>query len=72
MALPVSDVDARLQFAKCSSLSISLADSGGTTVASASGPSVVVLDADVPGGTYIYTVAGSTRCSFTLTIIVAP
>jgi hypothetical protein len=54
--------DARLSFSKCSSLSLSLSNA-----ASASGPSVVVLDQTLAAGTYTYTVSGG-KCSFTLTV----
>jgi hypothetical protein len=53
---------ARLSFSKCSALSLSLPNGPSTT-----GPSVVSLDATLPGGTYTYTVSGG-RCSFTLTV----
>ena len=54
--------DARLAFSKCSSLALGL-----STGASASGPSVVVLDAIIASGAYTYTVSGG-HCSFTLTV----
>jgi len=53
---------AELAFAKCTALTLGL--SNGTT---ASGPSVVTLDATLVAGTYTYTVSGG-RCSFTLTV----
>jgi thermitase len=54
--------DAKLSFTKCSSLSVGL-----STGASATGPSVLTLDATLAASTYTYTVGGG-RCSFTLTV----
>jgi thermitase len=54
--------DARLSFSKCSSMSLGLSNGAGTN-----GPSVVVLDQTLSGGTYTYTVGGG-KCSFTLTV----
>jgi len=54
--------DARLSFSKCNSLSLALSNA-----ASASGPSVVVLDQTLAAGTYTYTVSGG-KCSFALTV----
>jgi hypothetical protein len=60
--------DARLSFnSKCGSLTLALKQ-GGTTVANATGPSVLVLSQALAAGTYSYVVSGSTRCSFTLTV----
>jgi hypothetical protein len=53
---------ATLSFTKCSSLNVGLSNG-----ASASGPSVVALDATLAAGSYTYTVGGG-RCSFTLTV----
>lgn len=53
---------ATLSFSKCSSLTLAL-----TSGASTTGPSVVVLDTTLTGGTYSYTVSGG-RCSFSLTV----
>jgi hypothetical protein len=55
--------DARLSFAKCSSLTLGL-----STGAHATGPSVLALDASLAAGTYTYTVSGGSRCAFTLTV----
>jgi hypothetical protein len=54
--------DAQLSFTKCSSLTLGL-----STGASASGPSVLVLDATLSAGTNTYTVSGG-KCSFMLTV----
>jgi len=58
---------AQLSFTKCSSLSLTLTNSSGTTLATATGPSVVVLDATLPSGNYVYIVTGG-KCSFTLDV----
>jgi subtilisin family serine protease len=55
-------VDAKLSFSKCSALSLGMSNG-----ATASGPSVLALDATVATGTYTYTVSGG-RCSFALTV----
>jgi thermitase len=53
---------------KCgSNLTLAL-KSGSTTLASATGPSVLTLSQSLSSGTYTYVVSGSTRCSFTLTV----
>jgi hypothetical protein len=54
--------NAQLSFAKCSALSVGLSNG-----ASASGPSVVSLNATLAAGSYTYTVGGG-KCSFTLTV----
>jgi hypothetical protein len=54
--------DAKLTFSKCSALALGLSNGS-----SRSGPSAVVLDATLAGGTYTYTVSGG-KCSFTLTV----
>jgi serine protease len=59
--------DAKLTFSRCSTLSLGLAGPGMSTAAPVSGPSVLVLDTTVAGGSYDYTVSGG-KCSFTLTI----
>lgn len=57
---------AALSFSKRSALNLNVY--GGTTLlASKSGPSVVLLDANLGAGTYAYEVSGG-RCPFTLTI----
>ena len=55
-----------LAFGKCSSLNLDLF-AGAQAKASAHGPSVVTLDADLTAGSYTYNVGGG-RCSFTLTV----
>jgi hypothetical protein len=60
--------DAQLAFSKCRSLSLAVEPAGGPTLAAVSGPSVLVLDQTLVAGAYLYTVSGSSRCSFTLTI----
>jgi subtilisin family serine protease len=59
--------DARLSFSKCSSLSLAVGSSAASALATKTGPSVNVLDATLPAGTYNYAVSGG-RCSFTLTV----
>jgi hypothetical protein len=58
---------AQLSFSKCSTLGVSLADSKGSGLASASGPSVVTLTSSLAAGGYNYVVSGG-RCSFTLVV----
>lgn len=60
--------DARLSFSNCKSLTLTLKSAAGTTLAGASGPSVLVLDQTLAAGTYTYVVSGSGRCSFGLTV----
>lgn len=60
--------DARLSFGNCKSLTLTLQSAAGTTLASASGPSVLVLDQTLAAGTYTYVVSGTSRCSFGLTV----
>jgi subtilisin family serine protease len=60
--------DARLSFSSCKSLTLTLKSAAGTTLASASGPSVLVLDQTLSAGTYTYVVSGASRCSFGLTV----
>ncbi|HEX5526976.1 MAG TPA: S8 family serine peptidase [Solirubrobacterales bacterium] len=60
--------DARLSFSNCKSLTLTLQSAAGTTLASASGPSMLVLDQTLAAGTYTYVVSGSGRCSFGLTV----
>lgn len=59
--------DAKLAFSHCSSLTLGLSGPGMSAAAPVSGPSVLVLDTTVNGGTYSYAVSGG-RCSFTLTV----
>jgi hypothetical protein len=59
--------DARLSFSKCSALSLALQSSAASPLATKTAPSVNVLDATLPAGTYSYAVSGG-RCSFTLTV----
>jgi subtilisin family serine protease len=56
-------VGARLAFNKCTSLNLKLSNG-----ASASGPSVLTLNATPAAGSYTYTVSGGGVCSFTLTV----
>ena len=60
--------DARLSFSNCKSLTLTLRSAAGATLASASGPSVLVLDQTLAAGTYAYVVSGVSRCSFGLTV----
>jgi thermitase len=62
IAVGAGSASASLSFTKCSSMTLSLSNGS-----SASGPSVVKLDAPLGGGTYTYTVGGG-KCSFTLTV----
>jgi hypothetical protein len=59
--------DAKLSFSRCSSLSLGLSGPGMAGTVPVSGPSVLVLDQTVAGGSYGYTVSGG-KCSFTLTV----
>jgi hypothetical protein len=61
--------NAQLSFTKCPSLTLTIT-SGGATVATLTGPSVVTLAPTLAAGTYTYTVSGG-RCSFTLTVTTA-
>jgi thermitase len=62
---------AQLSFSKCNTLSIALdKQSGGSDLASASGPSVVTLTSTIAAGNYSYVVSGG-RCSFTLVLTTA-
>jgi subtilisin family serine protease len=59
--------DAKLSFSRCSNLSLGLGGPGMSSTAPVTGPSVLVLDSTVAGGTYGYTISGG-KCSFTLTV----
>jgi hypothetical protein len=61
--------DARLSFnsSKCGSLTLALRQ-GVTTLASGTGPSVLLLDRTLSAGSYTYVVSGSRRCGFTLAV----
>jgi hypothetical protein len=61
--------EARLSFSKCSSLALGVQSTTGTSVATKTGPSVVVIDTMLAAGAYSYSVSGG-RCSFTLTVTV--
>jgi hypothetical protein len=58
---------AQLSFSKCTGLNLMLG-SGSGTIDQASGPSVLAMDETLAAGGYAYTVSGSGRCSFTLSI----
>ncbi len=58
---------AKLSFSRCSTLSLGLTGPGMSAAAPVSGPSVLVLDTTVAGGSYGYTVSGG-KCAFTLTV----
>jgi thermitase len=62
---------ARLSFAKCSSLSLSVATPSGSVVAAANGASVLSLATNLSAGNYIWTVSGSCRVSYTLNVTAA-
>ena len=59
---------AALQFARLSSMSLTVQAANGSTVGSASGPSVLRLLAILPTGTYTNVVSGSGSVSFTLSV----
>jgi Subtilase family len=56
-----------LTFTKCTSMALSLT-SAGTKLGSASGASAVTLSVTVSAGSYAWTVSGSSRCAYTLTV----
>lgn len=60
--------DADLSFGSCKAMTLTLKSAAGATLASVSGPSVLVLDQTLAAGTYIYVVSGASRCSFGLTV----
>ena len=60
-------VQGRLSFSKCSSLSLALVTSSGTTVSQGSGPSVLSVSTTVSAGSYAWVVSGSCRVAFSLT-----
>jgi hypothetical protein len=60
--------DARLSFGNCSALTLTLKSSDGNSLASVSGPSVLVLKRTLAAGSYAYVVSSSSRCSFGLTV----
>jgi hypothetical protein len=66
MVIGTGATHAELSFSKCSSLDLTVSR-GASLQASKNGPSVVVLDATLPAGTYTYSVSGG-RCSFTLAV----
>ena len=57
---------AHLTFSKCPALSLAVT-SGGTTVASGTGPSGLTVTASLTAGRYTFTVSGG-KCAFTLTV----
>jgi len=62
---------ATLSFSKCSSMTLTVLTSSGTTVASATGPSTVSLDTTLgTAGSYVVRVTGSCRTSFSGAITV--
>ena len=60
-----------LSFSKCSSLTMSVATTSGSVLATGSGPSVLALSANLSSGSYVWTVSGTCRVSFTVTITAA-
>jgi len=69
LALGTGTLDASLSLGKrVSSLTLTLVDPKGSTVASSSGPDPVTLTAAVSNGTYSLVVSGSNNASFTLTV----
>jgi subtilisin family serine protease len=70
ISLPTGTVRANLSFAKCSQLSLNLR-TGGASLASRTGPSVVSLGATTTAASYSFVVSGAVSkgsCSFTLTV----
>ena len=68
------DTRAELTFTKVSQLTLSVYDSTGAKVATASGPSVLTLTRTLPAGTYTYEVSGSVpkgSASFSLKVTYA-
>jgi thermitase len=63
--------NAKLSFSKCSSLSLTLRTASGAVLGQNAGPSIVSVDVTVPAGSYTYTVSGTCRTSFTLTVTAA-
>lgn len=61
-------VDTALSFSGSSTLWLTIATSTGTTVLSQTGPSVLKAHVEVPAGSYVVTVGGSTKVSFTLSV----
>ncbi|HEY8720613.1 S8 family serine peptidase [Pengzhenrongella sp.] len=69
LSLGTGATHAELSFAKkCGSLALVLRDAGGGLIAQVSAPSLLLEDAGTSAGTYTYTVSGTCRTSFTLTI----
>jgi len=60
--------NASLSFTKASSLVLTVKAADGSTVGSASGPSVLSLVSNLAAGNYTYVVSNSTSASFTLTV----
>jgi hypothetical protein len=60
-----------LSFGRCTSLSLTLTSAAGAVLAQASGPSVLTVSAGLAAGSYAWTVSGSCRVSFTLTVTAA-
>jgi hypothetical protein len=58
LTLGAGTARATLSFTKCPALSLALQRSDGSTVANATGASVLILDANVNSGPYTYTVSG--------------
>ena len=52
----------------CSSLTLAVKSAAGSLLATGTGPSVLSLSATLTGGSYSWTVSGSCRVSFTLTV----
>jgi hypothetical protein len=71
LAMGAGASQAQLSFSRCSSLSLGLSGPGWSSSAPVTGPSVLVLNATVGGGTYTYTVSGA-KCAFTLTVTAQP
>ena len=58
MILPAGAINAQLAFKRCASLDLVTTDEASMIVGGQMGPSVVMVDTDVPAGAYSYTVGG--------------
>lgn len=60
-----------VSFSRCSSLDLSVATSSGTVLAGRSGASVLSMATSLSAGSYVWTVTGTCRVSFTVTVTAA-
>jgi hypothetical protein len=68
VTVKAGELASSLKFSKAPSLSLAVRNTGGTTVVSGAGPSVLKLLATLPAGTYTLAVSGTTNASYTLTV----